>query len=95
MDKKHYPTAFLLVIAIALYLMYGDEFSLKNVNFAAYQEVCNKYQSAKPGTYTDNEMLGLISQVNYLLPEAVAEIKDPLKKEIKMCSNKLVERLNK
>ena len=94
MDKKHYPTAFLLVIAVALYFMYGDQFSLKNVDFAAYKEVCLKYQSARAGEYTRDEIQGFLNKVNYLLPEDVAEIKDPLKKEIKVCANKLSERLS-
>ena len=94
MDKKHYPTAFLVVIAVALYFMYGDMFSLKNVNFAAYKEACVKYQSAKPGTYSNDEILGLVSKINYLLPEPVADIKDPLKKEIKTCANELSKRLS-
>ena len=94
MDNKHYPTAFLLVIAIALYFMYGDEFSLKNVDFEAYKEVCIKYQTAKAGTYKDEEIISLISKVNYLLPGTVEEIKEPLKKEIKTCANELSKRLN-
>lgn len=94
LDKKHYPTAFLLVIAIALYFMYGDIFSLKNVDFVAYKEVCNKYQSARAGTYTDDEILGLVNKVNYLLPGSLDEIKDPLKKEIKICANELSKRLS-
>ena len=94
MDNKHYPTAFLLVIAIALYFMYGDQFSLKNVDFDAYKNVCIKYQSAKAGTYKDDEILSLISKVNYLLPGTVEEIKEPLKKEIKTCVNELSKRLS-
>ena len=92
MDKKHYPTAFLVVIAVALYFMYGDQFSLKNVDFEAYKEVCLKYQMAKPGTYTNEEMQSLVNKVNYLLPETVDEIKEPLKKEIKTCANELLKR---
>ena len=94
MDKKHYPTAFLLVIAVALYFMYGDMFSLKNVDFEAYKEVCLKYQTAKSGTYSKNEMQSLVNKINYLLPETVDEIKDPLKKEIKICANELSKRIN-
>ena len=94
MENKHYPTAFLLVIAIALYFMYGDEFSLKNVDFEAYKEACIKYQTAKLGTYKDEEIFSLISKVNYLLPGTVEEIKEPLKKEIKTCANELSKRLN-
>lgn len=94
MDKKHYPTAFLVVIAVALYFMYGDQFSLKNVDFVAYKEVCLKYQSARAGEYTREEIQGFLNKVNYLLPEDVAEIKDPLKKEIKSCANGLSEKLS-
>lgn len=94
MDKKHYPTAFLVVIAVALYFMYGDMFSLKNVNFTAYKEACVKYQAAMPGTYSNDEILGLVSKINYLLPDPVVDINDPLKKEIKICANELSKRLN-
>ncbi len=94
MDKKHYPTAFLVVIAAALYFMYGDQFSLKNVDFVAYKEVCNKYQSAKAGVYTNDEMQSLVNKVSYLLPGDVAESEEPLKKEIKACANKLSRRLS-
>ncbi len=93
MDKKHYPTAFLVVIAVALYFMYGDQFSLKNVDFEAYKEVCLKYQSAGEGTYSADEMQSLVNKVNYLLPGTVEEIKEPLKKEIKVCANELSKRI--
>ena len=93
MDNKHYPTAFLLVIALALYFMFGEHFSLSNVNFPAYKETCLKYQSAKAGSYKDEEFLSLISKVNYLLPGSVEEITDPLKKEIKTCAINLSLRL--
>ena len=94
MNNKHYPTAFLLVIAVALYFMYGDEFSLKNVDFSAYKDVCVKYKSAAAGTYKDEEILSLVSKINYLLPGTVEEIKEPLKKEIKTCANELSKRLS-
>ena len=94
MDKKHYPTAFLVVITVALYFMYGDMFSLKNVDFAAYKEVCEKYRSDRTGTYTDSEIQSLVNKINYLLPETAANINDPLKKEIKACANELSKRLS-
>jgi len=94
LDKKHYPTAFLVVIAIALYFMYGDQFSLKNVDFSAYQEMCTKYRLAKAGTYNQSEILGLVNKINYLLPGSVDEIKEPLKKEIKSCANELSTKLS-
>ena len=93
MDKKHYPTAFLVVIAVAFYFMYGDEFSLKNVDFNAYKEICMKYQSAKVGTYSDEQIQSLVTKVNYILPGSVEEIKEPLKKDIKACANELAKRL--
>lgn len=93
MDKKHYPTAFLLVIAIALYFMYGEQFSLKNVDFEAYKEVCLKYQTAKEGTFSEVEIQSLVNKVNYLLPGTVAEINEPLKKEIKNCANELSKKI--
>ena len=56
--------------------MYGEDFSLKNVDFAAYKEACNKYRSAKVGSYTNDEIIGLVSKINYLLPEPEENIKD-------------------
>lgn len=94
MDKKHYPTAFLVIIVFALYFMYGDMFSLKNVDFAAYKEACNKYRSAKVNVYTNSEMQALVNKINYLLPGTLEDIKDPLKKEIKECANELSKRLS-
>jgi hypothetical protein len=75
--------------------MYGDMFSLKNVDFPVYKEVCDKYQSAAKGRYTNDEFLSLVNKINYILPESVEDIKDPLKKDIKICSNELAKRLNK
>ena len=74
--------------------MYGEQFSLNNVNFDAYKEACIKYQSAKVDAYSNNEILGFVSKVNYLLPEPVDEIKDSLKKDIKTCANELSKRLS-
>lgn len=75
--------------------MYGDQFSLENVDFAAYKEACSKYQSAKKGVYTDKEMLSLVNKVSYLLPGDAEDIKDPLKNEIKICANELSKRLSR
>jgi len=93
LEKKHYPTAFLVVIAVALYFMYGDEFSLKNVDFNAYKEMCVKYQNAKAGTVSDEQLQSLVNKVNYLLPGRIEEIKEADKKEIKACANELAKRL--
>ena len=95
MDKKHYPTAFLVVIAFSLYFMYGEQFSLSNVDFKAYQQVCLKYQSAQPAAYSTDEIQSLVNKINYLLPGSVEEIKEPIKKEIKACAAELAKRLAK
>ena len=94
MDKKHYPTAFLLVIALAMYFMYGDEFSLKQVDFPTYKQYCDDYLNAKVGVHSDKDILSLVNKINYLLPEPLAEIEDPLKKEIKLCAIELAKRIN-
>lgn len=94
MNKKHYPTAFLVVITVALYFMYGDMFSLKNVDFTAYKEVCDKYQSAREGAYTKSEIQSLVNKIHYLLPEQAVNIDDPLKKEVKVCADELSKRLS-
>jgi len=93
-DKKHLPTAFLLLIAAALYFMYGEQFSLSNVDFNAYKETCDKYQTARAGTYSKEQIYSLINKVNYILPGSVEEINEPLKKEIKTCANELAKHLN-
>lgn len=82
-----------MIIAVALYFMYGDQFSLNNVNFEAYKEACIKLQFAKEEDYTKDEVQSLVNKVNYLLPDSVEEIKDPLRKEIKTCANELSKRL--
>lgn len=94
LEKKHYPTAFLLVIALALYFMYGDMFSLKNVNFQAYKDACLMMKSAKAGSYSNNEIQSMVNKVNYLLPGEVKEIEEPLKKEIKNCASELQKSLS-
>lgn len=94
MDKNYYPTAFLLVIAVALYFMYGDMFSLKNVDFEAYKDMCEKYQSDKLGVYTSDEIQSLVNKIHYLLPGTLAEIEDLNKKEIKACAIELSKRIS-
>lgn len=84
----------MLVIALAMYFMYGDEFSLKQVDFPVYKEYCNAYLAAKPGEYTEKQILGLVNKINYLLPDPVAEIEDPLRREVKSCAIELAKRLS-
>ena len=94
MNKKHYPTAFLVVIAFALYFMYGDMFSLRNVDFEAYKDVCFNYRADKMGKYSKKEIQSLVNKIHYLLPESVTDIQEPLKKEIKICANELSKRIS-
>ena len=74
--------------------MYGDMFSLKNIDFSAYKEICSKYQSDKVGAYSEDEIRGLVNKIQYLLPGSVDEINEPLKKEVKMCAIELSKRLS-
>jgi len=60
----------------------------------AYKEACSKYQAAKAGTYSNDELQSMVNKVNYLLPGDIAGIKEPLKKEIKACANELSKRLS-
>ena len=73
--------------------MYGDMFSLKNIDFAAYKDICEKYQADRSGTYSEDDIMGLVNKINYLLPAKIDEINDPLKKEIKKCAIELSQRL--
>jgi len=91
MDKKHYPTAFLVVIAVALYFMYGDEFSLKNVDFNAYEKTCNEYLKDDKATVSSEQIQSLVSKINYILPGEAHEIKDPQRKRIKNCAVQLAD----
>lgn len=94
MNKNHYPLAFLLLIGVAAFIMYGG-FLVPKVDLQQYKDVCIKYQTAADGTYTKNEILSLINKVNYLFPASASDLPDPLEKEIKICANALSERLNK
>ena len=93
MNNKFYPVAFLLLIGVAAYIMFGDAFK-PNVDLAQYMEVCNKYQAAKAGTYTNAEIQMLVNELGYLLPEAKSEINDATKLELKACVAELAGRLS-
>lgn len=74
--------------------MYGDMFSLNKIDFPAYQEVCEKYNTAKKGTYSNAEVKSLVNKVNYILPEDISAINEPLKKDLKLCANELTKKLS-
>ena len=94
LKNNYYPIAFLVLIAIAGFIMYSGVFTPK-IDLEKYKEVCHKYQTAVAGTYTNNEIQGLVNKINYLFPESVADLNEPLEKEIKTCANELARRLNK
>ena len=73
--------------------MYGSPFSARNVNYTAYQDMCNKYLVAEAGTYTNDEMQMLVSEINYLLSENLIEANTDASNRLKMCSDKLSDKL--
>ncbi|MDH5395091.1 MAG: hypothetical protein OEW97_02360 [Gammaproteobacteria bacterium] len=93
LDSKYYPVAFLVLIGTAGFIMYSGVFVPK-INLDQYKEVCLKYQAAATGTYSDKELLSLVTKVNYLFPDKVEDLNDPLEKEIKTCANVLSKRLS-
>ena len=94
LKKDYYPVAFLVLIGAAAYILYSGVLTPK-IDLQQYKAVCIKYRSAAVGTYSDKQLQSLVVKVNYLIPEAPAEIKDQLKKEIKMCAMDLEARLKK
>lgn len=94
LKKDYYPVAFLVLIGVAAYILYSGVLTPK-IDLQKYKEVCNQYRTAEAGTYSDKQLQSMVAKVNYLFPAAPAEIKDPLKKEIKMCAMDLEARLKK
>lgn len=93
MKNKFYPVAFILLILIAVYIMYGEGFK-PNVDLAQYKEVCEKYLLDKQGEYSKEEKLALVNQVNYLLPATISELNNSVEKEVKNCANQLAQQLD-
>ena len=93
MNNKFYPVAFLLLIGVAAYIMFGDAFK-PNVDLAEYREMCNKYRAAKAGTYTHAEIQMLVNELGYLLPEDSSELNDTTEIELKACVAELAGRLS-
>ncbi len=89
-----YSIGFLLIIAMGFYFMYGNPFSPQQVDLAQYQAVCDQYQQAEKGKYKNAEMQMLVSEINYLVQEELAEIQDPARKKLKTCAQQLSSRLN-
>ena len=61
-----YSIAFLLIIAMGFYFMYGNPFSAQKVDMGMYQAVCDKYLQAGKGANkrADVQMLhGVLRQM--------------------------------
>lgn len=86
------PAVFLLVIFAAIYFMYGDAFSTRQVDLGGYLELCEKYRVAAAGTYSADEINMLVAEVNYLVPDELPEITDQQQRALKSCVNELVAR---
>jgi hypothetical protein len=83
------PAVFLLVIFAAIYFMYSDAFSTRQVDLGKYLELCQQYQSAADGKYSADEVNMLISEINYLVPDDLQEITDAQQRALKACGNEL------
>lgn len=83
----------ILIIAAGFYFMYGGSFSTQQVNLAAFQEQCDRYREAEPGSYRTEDMQMLVSEINYLVEAEVADIKDSARKKLKTCANELSVKL--
>ena len=83
-----------IIIAAGFYIMYGKPFSPKQVDLTSYQSLCDQYRAADKGTYKQEEIQMLISEINYLITEDMKEIKDPVSRELKKCSQDLSNKLN-
>lgn len=92
-NNTFYPLALLVIAGIGLYFMFGNYFSVENVDYAKYKEVCANYLQAEKGKYSDAEMQSLVNKVNYLLPGELDTITVPIEKEVKSCALELSRRL--
>ena len=87
------PIVFLLVIFAAIYLMYGDAFSTKQVDLGKYLELCEQYSTAEKGKYSTDEMRMLVSEINYLVPGEIKEISGAQEQSLKKCADQLSSRI--
>lgn len=92
MKNQYYPLAFIGLIFLAVFVMYGGMMS-PDIDLHKYREVCSQYQTSIDGTYTREEKHMLVNKVNYLFPESIEKINDPLKKEIKKCAAQIEKQL--
>ena len=83
------PVVFLLVIFAAIYFMYGDAFSTRQVDLGKYLELCEQYRADANGKYSADEISMLISEINYLVPDDMADITDAQQRALKTCASQL------
>jgi len=92
-NNTFYPLAMLAIIGIAFYFLYSEYLSPQNIDFAKYKEVCEAYQNAPPGTYSDAQILSLVNKVKYILPGELNTLTVPVEREVKTCALELASRL--
>lgn len=92
-NNIYLPIVFLLVIFAAIYFMYGDAFSTKQVDLGRYLELCEQYRKAEKSKYTTDEVRMLISEINYLVPGELNEISDAQQRSLKLCAAELASRI--
>jgi len=92
-NNIYLPIVFLLVIFAAIYFMYGDAFSTKQVDLGKYLELCEQYRKAEKAKFTTDEIRMLVSEVNYLVPGELKEISDAQQRSLKMCAAELASRI--
>jgi len=83
-----------LIIAAGFYFLYGSPFSTQQVDLAAYQTLCDKYRTADAGTYKQDEIQMLVSEINYLVTDEVKDIKDAASRELKICSQAIAAKID-
>ena len=90
---NYYPIALIAIIGGAVYFLTGNVYNPDSIDMSQYQQVCEKYLNAQPGEVSRDAMKSLAYKIDYLLPDPVKEITDPVKKSVKACSQKLNKRL--
>lgn len=94
-NNVFYPVVFIVVIISAIYFMYGDAFSSKQVDLGQYMQLCEQYRTAAKGKYSDDELQMLISEISYLVPDEVNQAEKSRKHDLKSCAQDLRQKLKK
>ena len=89
----YYPIALIVIIGGALYFLTGNLFNAGNIDMSRYQKVCEQYLAAKPGEVSQDAMKSYVYKVDYLIPTPINELTDPLEKSVKICAQKINEKM--